>query len=225
MKFQRSLILVFATVLTGGTCAATSVQFTLNMNSGNPWQTVTLSVDGQDMASIYPPGSTFQTASQSFTDGWYSIAITYDNLWGANGLAFSIEGLGWTPLAVLRSLDASGTTINGLTGDYYALDAGTHLPTTHLFTDYGEGPIHYSGGAAGPWSGFTATSTFQETLTGQIYIGSDTNPPLGTINPPQSDPPPSGADAPEPATWWLAAVALPLMLFSRLRLRHPRTRH
>lgn len=94
-------------------------------------------------------------------------------------------------------------------------------------TIYGndEGPnVHYSGGSA-PWSGpfnggtFGPTTAFEETLTGKIYFGPDPAPALDTSTPPTDPPPSGGSAAPEPAGWWLMAAALPLMIFSRLRLR------
>jgi hypothetical protein len=225
MKFQRLSILVFAAALTAGTCAATSfVTFQLSGNGGGTNQSASLSIDGVPLGSGSGNGATsLYYGTQQETDGWHSIAIDYQNISGLSGLTFFVNG-SWGPS--LASYDAAGSTINGLTGVYSALDGTTHLPTTQLFIDYGEGLIHYTGGAA-PWSGtygaytFTATSAFEEKLSGFIYLGTGTgllsDVPPSQQTPPPSDPPPS--DAPEPAGWWLMAAALPLMLFSKLRLR------
>ncbi|MBZ5620113.1 MAG: hypothetical protein LAQ69_15515 [Acidobacteriia bacterium] len=229
MKFQRFLVLVFAAALTAGTSAAASV--TLLM-AADDYGVVT--IDGNVVITYCGSGASnpYTTfATLNLTDDWHTISIDYKNTTGTNGLTLNetynpsiYQDWSWVSLAVLRSLDASGNTINGLRGDYFNL-AGDPLKT-----DYGEGPIHYNGAYA-PWSPtFSSSSTFEEILTGQIYIGSDANPPLGTINPPPVDPPPTdppptdGSDVPEPASWWLMAAALPLLVFSKLRLGRARIR-
>jgi hypothetical protein len=155
----------------------------------------------------------------TWSPGWNSIEIDYGSISGTNGLTVNSNGT-WAP--PLATYNAVGTTINGLTGAYYTLD-GTHQPATLFFTDYGETTLHYTGGTA-PWSGphngftFSSTSAFEEELTGYIYIGTGT--PLLSLVP--ADQQSGDGAAPEAASWLLIATALPLMLFSKLRLSRAR---
>lgn len=231
MKFQRFLILVFAAALTAGTSSAISVQFATYV-SGTGNQSGSLLIDGFTLgqySSSNPVGAVIYTTVDE-SNGWHSIAIDYNSISGTNYLLFTVNGDGGLPFA---SYDASGTTISGLTGDYF-------VGGVHQFTKYGEGPLydgsiggieHYNG-AVGLWGGtYTTTSSFEEVLTGYIYLGAGT-PSLNDVPasqpppPPPTDPPPTdgGGAAPEPAGWWLAAAALPLMLFSKLRLNRAKVR-
>jgi hypothetical protein len=119
----------------------------------------------------------------------------------------------------------------------YGFDANHVWGQNTPLTTYGEGPINDGGGLYNGvytnWAGiFNSSSQFEEKLTGQIYIGSNTTPPLGTIGDelppviPPVDPPPTdgGGATPEPASWWLVAAALPFIAFSKLRLRHANAR-
>jgi hypothetical protein len=216
MKFQRLSILVFAAALTAGTCAATSVQFNLYVGAGG--QTVSLSVDGSVPVTNGGSGN-LVTVAQNYTDGWHSIAIDYTDNSGTNSLLFQVNSDAGVPFA---SYNAIGSTINGLKGVYYVLDGLGNKTGTPLATDYGEGPIYFPN--MGPWKTLNLPSAFEEDLTGFIYLGTGTpllsDVPASQQTPPPSDPPPTdGGAAPEPAGWWLMAAALPLMLFSKLRLR------
>lgn len=215
MALQRLLPLAFAAALTVGTCSATSVLFNVNVGANGPQsssQLVSLAVDGIFVdAGVYGVGTGIVSEA---TDGWYNVAIDYKSINGVSALTVFAYG-GWLPLVDLRSLDGNGNTINGLRADYYALDG-----TTLLSTSYGQGPVHYSTGSGAPWTG----SAFELKLTGQVYIGADSaNPTLGTIPPPvdpgNGDGDTGNSEAPEPAGWWLAASAIPLLFFSKLRLR------
>src|SRR5258708_7147532 len=116
------------------------------------------------------------------------------------------------PLATRRRSIAAATPSTAPTAPLTRSAAPPTPPTN------AEGPIHDAGGVA-PWSGtygtftFSPTATFEETLTGQIYIGSDPNPPLGQIT--TSGETGGGTsdtgDVPEPAGWWLMGAALPLI--------------
>src|ERR1039457_2401887 len=223
MKFQRFLILVFA----AGTSCAISVQVATYVSStGN--QSGSLLIDGFTLgqySSSNPVGAVIYTTADE-SNGWHSIAIDYNSISGTNYLLFTVNGDGGLPFA---SYDASGTTISGLTGDYF-------VGGVHQFTKYGEGPLydgsiggteHYNGAVA-LWGGtYNTTSNFEEKLSGFIYLGTGT-PSLSTVpasqqSPPPTDPPPTdgGGAAPEPAGWWLPAAALPPLLFLKPRLNRP----
>jgi len=234
----RLFILVFLAVLTATTASANSVLFQVYVGTGGT-QSTSLTLDGNLVVGAYygyPAGSLVINQSVDLPQGWNPITIVYDNISGTAGFTV-MDDAGWMPLIDLASYDSSGKTIQGLQGTYAALDPITHLPTTSLFTDYGEGPIHFTGGVA-PWSGnyngFTlnASSHFQETLTGFFYNGTGT-PSLADVPAQQQSSGggggdtgggSAGADAPEPDALWLMALALPLMLFSKLRLRSARIR-
>lgn len=138
----------------------------------------TLKINGSLIASYddYPWGTA--EGSVNLPTGWYSFELDYKNRYGSTGLQFysRTDANGpWqvVPLADMRSLDGSGTTIQGLRADYYKLDG------TQLGTVYGEGPI-YNGwynlyeGVTAPWAGGlvdTNWGQFEERLTGEIFVG------------------------------------------------------
>lgn len=218
MKFQRFLILVFAAALTAGTCAATSVQFTLYLGSGS--QTFSLSVDG---TLVGTSGGNTAFPAQDYADGWHSLTIDYTDISGSGLLGFQVNG-STVDKSYLASYDSTGGTINGVQGVYHALDPTTKAPTTLLKTDYGEGPVWFTPTTT-PWSALSLPSDFEETLTGYVYLGAGT-PLLGEVPAGQKTGDPGlGGAAPEPAGWWLVAAAVPLMLISKLRLRRAKARH
>jgi len=218
MKFQRFLILVFAAALTAGTCAASTVQMYV---SGTGNQSLSLSIDGVTIGSYSgtnPVGAVINTTVNE-TTGWHNIAIDYDSISGTNYLALNLNGLGAPPLSAFGSYDAGGNTINGLQGNYF-------IGGVLQFTKYGEGPLYdgavgsteYYDGTQGLWAGvYTTTSNFEEQMTGYMYFGSGT----GLLS---DIPGQQGGAAPEPAGWWMVVAALPLMLFSKLRLRRAKAR-
>jgi hypothetical protein len=146
-----------------------------------------LTIDGVLEAhyDAYPQGGDM-TSILDLTPGWHDIEILIKNRWGSSSVGlYTVTGpsqniLTIVPLMDLRSLDAQGLYISGLKADYYTLGG-----TTPYKTVYGEGPIsHVSGGDTGyrlgiyqgvlgdgsgpPWVGLW--DTFEERLTGQIYV-------------------------------------------------------
>jgi hypothetical protein len=229
MKSQRLLILVFAAALTAGTCAANPVLNSVPFNFvGGPGgfgtnQTGSLSIDGIVECSFSGTTNSCSGTMQE-ADGWHTVAIDYKENASTNGtpgLTLDVNS-SYVLSSDLGSLDSNGIMVNGLQGSFFTLTG------VSLMTIYGtsQGPnLHYSVGTT-PWSGsydsgaftFATTSTFEEQLSGYIYFGTGT--PLLTDIPGQQQ---SGGTAPEPASWWLAGAALPLMLISKLRRRARRS--
>jgi hypothetical protein len=217
MKIQRFLILAFAAALTAGTCAANTVVMGLSAKDHG-----VVSISGNVVITFNTPGSTsnpnIAAATLNSVDGWQSISIDYQELTFSPTLTLYMNS-NPTPLDDLASYNAAGTTIFGLTGVYYALNGAGQRTTTEPNIDYGSDPINYSGNNP-PWSNYNFTSSsFEEVLTGYIYLGTGT-PSLSDVPADQQ----SGSSTPEPASWWLMASALPLMLFSKLRLRRAKSR-
>ncbi len=127
----------------------------------------------------HPQGSD-STDVLDLSPGWHDIEILIKNRWGSStvGLFTFDQGVntGIVPLEDLRSLDAQGQWVSGLTAEYYTL--GGTMPYK---TVYGEGPIHHtSGGDTGYRPGFYQGvsgpiwvglwDTFEERLSGQINV-------------------------------------------------------
>lgn len=118
--------------------------------------------------------------------GWHDIEILIKNRWGSSSVGLYTYDAPTNiytpvPLAELRSLNATGSIVSGLTAEYYTLGG-----TTPYKTVYGEGPIHHvsggdtslrpgfyqgvsgPGGGVVPWVGLW--DTFEERLSGQIHV-------------------------------------------------------
>ena len=231
MKLRRFLVLAFAAALTVGTSTAAPVLFTAYAGTGGS-QALSVTIDGSSIGSfsgVVAGGQVFSNSVEE-SDGWHTILIDYTSFAGTPGLTLIVNG-GWVTLADLQSLNGSGTPVNGLHADYYTI-GGTLFATN--FGETAGGYLHYTVGST-PWNSFSATTHFEEKLTGKIYFGPDPNPALDTIHsdPPPSDPPPSdpppadpGDNAvPEPSGLWLVAAALPLVLLSKRRFSPAKARY
>ncbi len=140
----------------------------------------TLKINGSLVASYdaAPQGNVF--GSVDLPSGWYPFELIYKNRYGSTYLSFSSRtdlNDPWqlVPRNDLRSLDGSGSTVQGLRADYHTLTG------THLGTIYGEGPIQHGWsnlyeGVTAQWAGGlvdTNWGKFEERLTGEIFIGAN----------------------------------------------------
>jgi hypothetical protein len=209
MNFKRILLLVFAAALTAGTSAAAPILFTGYAGISGT-QSLSVTIDGFLIASGAGPAQAFNTTVEE-SDGWHTISIDYKSSLGTSYLNLQVNSDG-AALADLQSLNASGTPIYGLKGQYSTLGG---VP---IRTDYGVGPLYFP-------TFSSPSSGFELILTGKIYFGPNPAPALDQIappppvDPPPTDPPPTGdGNVPEPGGLWLVAAALPLILFSKRNL-------
>lgn len=150
---------------------------------------VSLSIDGVQVASYdgFPWVDRFFTLD--LPTGWYSFDLTYRNRFGSTALYFFERATSADPWEIVprgdfRSLDGTGTLISGLRADYSLL-TGTTLGTV-----FGEGPIAHGWfnsyqGATGDWGhGWFDTNwgSFQERLTGEIFVGGAAVPEPASIS-------------------------------------------
>ncbi|HTS30380.1 MAG TPA: hypothetical protein VMH81_31120 [Bryobacteraceae bacterium] len=213
MRFIRLLIFVTAAALTAVTASANTFQFSALLGTGS--QTLSLTVGGVQIGSYTGSGNSPTYIATEATADWYSIVIDYQasTNYGTPGLSLYLNS-SLIPIADLASYNASGTTVNGLTGTYCTPTCGSTV-----VTDYGERPVNDSPNAL-PWSSYSFNwGPFEEQLTGYVWLGTGT-PSLSTVPAfQQSGDSGSGdGDAVEPGTWWLIATALPLLGISKLRL-------
>ena len=165
-----------------------------------------LAINGSQVASYdaYPWGDA--SGSIDLSPGWYSINLTFKNRWGTSALRFSERSdpqdpWEFVPLSHLRSYDGTGAMVEGLRADYYALDGallGTIFgegPIAHGWPNYYEGEAGKSGGAIVDQYWRANWRTFEERLTGEIYV--------------------SGAAVPEPAPLSLLCLGVGMLAFSR----------
>ena len=165
-----------------------------------------LVINGSQVASYdaYPWGNA--TGSVDLAPGWYPISLSFKNRWGTSALRFSErsdpqEPWDFVPLSHLRSHDGTGALVEGLRADYYALDGallGTVFgegPIAHGWANYYEGEAGKSGGAIVDLYWRANWRTFEERLTGEIYV--------------------SGAAVPEPAPLSLLFLGLGMLAFTR----------
>ena len=172
-------IVVASLSLSAAPSSATPINFYLGVDD-----TGSLTINGGLLITLNCGGSCSNTVPLDLPGGWYPVEITYANQGGSTNLFFLEDfTLGGTlqivPESWLRSLDASGSYIQGLRADYYNLQGG------FLGTVYGEGPIAagYNAGfpywyegqntANGQWGPYIADagwSRFSERLTGEIYL-------------------------------------------------------
>jgi hypothetical protein len=171
-KKSLILMLILITLLVAPINAA-FVQYYLGVDDYGD-----LYIDGQLEAHYddYPQGGDM-TDVLDLSLGWHDIEILIKNRWGSSSVGLLTPDLMVVPLENLRSLNAQGQLISGLTAEYYTLGG-----TTPYKTVYGEGPIHHVsgdrvyqdeygtawGGTAETWVGLW--DTFEEKLSGQILV-------------------------------------------------------
>lgn len=137
-------------------------------------------VDGELLGTYddFPAGEVRLT--KDLTPGWHDVRIVYKNRYGSNFLWFARKyphdsDYQAMPVDEMRSLDAAGSYVQGLRGEYDGVNVnGQNV----RFTVYGEGPVYhgypdtYEGETGKLWAGeFDGWSKFTEVLTGQFFVG------------------------------------------------------